>query len=44
MQLPAIAGQDEFISVGEDLFYQRSIGELLSPELEAAAVLVRARA
>lgn len=43
LRLPAIAEKDEFIAVGEDLFYHRKIGELLSPEREDAAVLERAR-
>lgn len=43
LRLPAIAEKDEFIAVGEDLFYHRKNGELLSPEREDAAVLERAR-
>lgn len=43
LRLPAIAEKDEFIAIGDDLFYQRKSGDLLSPNREDAAVLERAR-
>lgn len=43
LRLPAIAEKDEFIAIGDDLFFQRKTGDLLSPDREDRAVLERAR-